>query len=170
MNFLGLTCCLGVLRPKKKIFFQSCSEIGLPNDMWHSAKNQLFWSFLPCKTWHLWHASQYRKVHWKTWKNTSNMSWSKVQDSFVNELFEYQLYLGNMLRSLFWPSGVCHKNHHFLTGHFSPERPVHEGTSEVLFVTRYRERAREARTRTPRGKRIADRLPSVWGPYKKNHL
>ena len=37
----------------------------------------------------------------KTWKNTSNMWWSKVQGSFVNELFEYQLYLGNMVRSLF---------------------------------------------------------------------
>ena len=94
------------------------------------------------------------------------MWWSKVQDSFVNELFEYQLYLGNMVRSLFWPSGVYHKNTTLLTGHFSPERPVREGTSE-FFCTRYRERAREARTRAPRGKRIADHLPSAWGAYKK---
>ena len=39
-----------------------------------------------------------------------------------------------------------------------------------FFCTRYRERAREARTRTPRGKRIADHLPSAGGAYKINHL
>ena len=156
----------GGIEAQKKNLRQSCSKNGLPNDMWHSAKKQLFWSFLPCKTWHLWHASQYTKVYWKTWKNTCNMWWSKVQDSFVNELFEYQLYLGNMVRSLFRPAGVYHKNTTFY-------RPLLKQFMKAwvrFFCTRYREWAREARTRTPRGKRIADRLPSVWGPYKKNHL
>ena len=51
-------------------------------------------------------------------KNTCNVWWSKVQDSFANSFFEYKLYLGNMVRSLFRPAGVCHKNTTFSTGHF----------------------------------------------------
>ena len=38
-EFFGLNVLFGGIEAQKKIFFQSCSEIGLPNDMWHSAKN-----------------------------------------------------------------------------------------------------------------------------------
>ena len=55
--------------------------------------------------------------------------WSKVHDSFVNAFFEYQLYLGNIVRSLFRPAGVYHKNTTFSTGHFSPEEPLKAGTT-----------------------------------------
>ena len=47
-----------------------------------------------------------------------------MHDSFVNAFFEYQLYLENIVRSLFRPAGVYHKNTTFPTGHFSPEKPV----------------------------------------------
>ena len=64
--------------------------------------------------------------------------------------------------------GIC-SDHSFDHLAFTTKTPLFTGhfTGQFMkarvrfFCTRYRERAREARTRTPRGKRIADRLPSV---------
>ena len=108
MTFLGTSCSLGILRRKKNIK-TVLFKIALVNDTWHYAKISIF--------------------ALKNLKITCNVWWSKVHDSFVNAFFEYQLYLGNIVRSLFRPAGVYHKNTTFSTGHFSPEEPLKAGTT-----------------------------------------
>ena len=157
MNFLGLTCCLGVLRPKKKFFFSRVQKLDCQMTCGIRPKISFFGHFCLVKHDTCGMLPSTGKCIEKPEKTHLICDGQKCK---IPSLMNF------LSTSYTW--GIC-SDHYFNHLAFTTKTPLFTGhfTGQFMkarvrfFCTRYRERAREARTRTPRGKRIADRLPSV---------
>ena len=157
MNFLGLTCCLGVLRPKKNFFFSRVQKLDCQMTCGIRPKISFFGHFCLVKHDTCGMLPSTGKCIEKPEKTHLICDGQKCK---IPSLMNF------LSTSYTW--GIC-SDHSFDHLAFTTKTPLFTGhfTGQFMkarvrfFCTRYRERAREARTRTPRGKRIADRLPSV---------
>ena len=157
MNFLGLTCCLGALRPKKKFFFSRVQKLDCQMTCGIRPKISFFGHFCLVKHDTCGMLPSTGKCIEKPEKTHLICDGQKCK---IPSLMNF------LSTSYTW--GIC-SDHSFDHLAFTTKTPLFTGhfTGQFMkarvrfFCTRYRERAREARTRTPRGKRIADRLPSV---------
>ena len=157
MNFLGLTCCLGVLRPKKKFFFSRVQKLDCQMTCGIRPKISFFGHFCLVKHDTCGMLPSTGKCIEKPEKTHLICDGQKCKIpslmNFLSTSYTWGIWSDHSFDHLAFTTKTPLFTGHF-TGQFMKARVR-------FFCTRYRERAREARTRTPRGKRIADRLPSV---------
>ena len=157
MNFLGLTCCLGVLRPKKKFFFSRVQKLDCQMTCGIRPKISFFGHFYLVKHDTCGMLPSTGKCIEKPEKTHLICDGQKCKIpslmNFLSTSYTWGIWSDHSFDHLAFTTKTPLFTGHF-TGQFVKARVR-------FFCTRYRERAREARTRAPRGERIADHLPSA---------